>query len=71
MGFNSGFKGLINVLYVNKYEFCASSWRSPKVKYAKTLRAAQLIIVNTLVCCNKKLNFEQVNVLMSNTVTSV
>jgi len=28
MGFNSGFKGLINVLYVNKQEFSASSWRS-------------------------------------------
>ena len=28
MGFNSAFKGLINVLYVNKQEFSASSWRS-------------------------------------------
>jgi len=28
MEFNSGFKGLINVLYVNKQEFSASSWRS-------------------------------------------
>ena len=28
MGFNSGFKGLINVLYVNKQEFSVSSWRS-------------------------------------------
>jgi len=28
MGFNSAFKGLINVLYVNKQEFIASSWRS-------------------------------------------
>ena len=28
MGFHSGFKGLINVLYVNKEEFSASSWRS-------------------------------------------
>jgi len=27
MGFNSAFKGLIKVLYVNKQEFCASSWR--------------------------------------------
>ena len=28
MGFNSGFKGLINVLCVNIQEFSASSWRS-------------------------------------------
>ena len=28
MGFNSAFKGLINVLYANKQEFSASSWRS-------------------------------------------
>jgi len=28
MGFNSGFKGLMNVLYVNKQEFSALSWRS-------------------------------------------
>ena len=28
MGFNSGIKGLINVLYENKQEFSASSWRS-------------------------------------------
>jgi len=28
MRFNSGFKGLINVLYVNKQEFSVSSWRS-------------------------------------------
>jgi len=28
MGFNSEFKGLINVLYVNKQEFSALSWRS-------------------------------------------
>jgi len=40
-------------------------------EYAKSLRAVQLIIVNTLVCYNKKPNFGQVNVLMSNPVTSV
>ena len=28
MGFNSGFKVLMNVLYVYKQEFCASSWTS-------------------------------------------
>jgi hypothetical protein len=28
MEFNSAFKGLINVLYVTKQEFSASSWRS-------------------------------------------
>jgi len=31
MGFNLVFKGLINILYVNKQEFCASSSRSTKV----------------------------------------
>jgi len=31
MGFTSVFKGLINVLCVNKQEFCASSWSSTKV----------------------------------------
>jgi len=35
MEFNSGFKGLINVLYVNKQEFSASIWRSNQ-GYTKT-----------------------------------
>jgi hypothetical protein len=29
---------LINVLYVNKYEFCASSWRSTKVKVLQLVK---------------------------------
>jgi hypothetical protein len=32
MGCNSGFKGLIHMLYVNKEEFNASSWRSNQKK---------------------------------------
>jgi hypothetical protein len=28
---------LINVLYVNKHEFCASSWRSTKVMHSQPI----------------------------------
>jgi hypothetical protein len=33
---------LINVLYVNKQEFCASGWRSTKVIQGVSKRALQL-----------------------------
>jgi hypothetical protein len=58
MGFNSAFKGLINVLYVNKQEFNASSWRSNQ---GYTKMHSQPTLKKTYYCCKFR---NQVNIIL-------
>ena len=69
MGFNSGFKGLINVLYVNKQEFSASSWRSNQGSirrssgrlYVKELRIQQFL--SNVCMCRVKIHYYQLKLV--------
>ena len=49
---------LINVLYVNKQEFCTSSWRSTKVKMCFKLRNGFYILFG------RRLGFKQVTCIV-------